>query len=48
VPQVAVTSSDNGADGLVKVNGDLIAILRGAPGATVADVHAEIRPDMFS
>ncbi|MCG6904370.1 MAG: hypothetical protein LJE68_17000 [Rhodobacter sp.] len=46
-PEVLVLPSGDGADGIVIVNGDLVAILRGAPEATAADVHAELRPDVF-
>jgi len=47
-PDVFVTTSADGADGLVMVNGDLVAILRGAPTATASDVFAEVRPDVFN
>ncbi len=47
-PDVQVLPSEDGADGLVIVNGDLIAVLRGAPGATVSDVYAEVRLDVFA
>ena len=46
-PQVQVQTSADGSDGLVIVNGDLVAILRGAPGATVSDVYAEVQADVF-
>lgn len=47
-PEVSVMVSDDGADGLVIVNGDLVAILRGAPTASVADVYAEVQLDVFN
>ncbi len=46
-PEVQVMPSEDGADGLVIVNGDLVAVLRGAPDATVSDVFAEVRLDVF-
>lgn len=47
-PDVLVRASDDGADGLVIVNGDLVAILHGAPGASASDVYAEVRADVFN
>lgn len=47
VPTVDVRPSDDGADGLVIVNGDLIAVLRGAPAATPSDVYVTVEPDIF-
>jgi hypothetical protein len=46
-PDIIVEPSMDGNDGMVIVNGDLVAILRGAPTATVSDVYAEVRPDVF-
>jgi len=46
-PDVAVELSENGEDGYVIVNGDLVAILRGAPDVTVSDIYAEVQPDVF-
>lgn len=46
-PDVLVQPSADGQDGLVIVNGDLVAILRGAPGATASDVYAEVKLDVF-
>lgn len=46
-PEVSVEASADGSDGLVRINGDLVAILRGAPGATASDIYAEVRPDVF-
>ena len=31
----------------VTVNGDLVAVLKGAPHATVSDIYAEVAPDIF-
>ena len=44
---VCVEPSVDGSDGMVTVNGDLVAILRGAPLATPADIYAEVQPDVF-
>lgn len=41
-----VRSSEDGADGLVTVDGHTVAVLRGAPGATVFDVWVERDPAM--
>ncbi len=38
---IAVSPSDSGEDGVVTVNGQVIAILRGAPTATIADVQID-------
>ena len=46
-PDVVVSPSDDGLDGLVMVNGDLVAVLHGAPTATASDVYAEVRADVF-
>lgn len=46
-PDVQVVTSQNGEDGLVIVNGDLVAVLRGAPGATTSDIYAEVKLDVF-
>ena len=47
IPVVEVEPSGDGADGLVIVNGDLVAVLRGAPTATASDIFAEVQPDVF-
>ena len=47
-PDVLVEPSADGSDGVVIVNGDVVAILRGAPDATVSDVYAEVRADIFA
>ena len=39
--------SDDGLDSIVMVNGDLVAVLHGAPTATASDVYAEVRADVF-
>jgi len=46
-PEVLVQPSEDGADGMVIVNGDLVAILRGAPTATASDIYAEVQGDVF-
>ena len=46
-PDILEEPSADGNDGMVIVNGDLVAILRGAPTATVSDVYAEVRADVF-
>ncbi|WP_102109039.1 calcium-binding protein [Oceaniglobus roseus] len=44
---VDVVGSEDGADGLVRIDGVTVAVLRGAPMATVGDIYVEIRPDVF-
>ncbi len=44
---VSVLPSGDGEDALVTIDGKVIAILRGAPEATLRDVFVETRPDMF-
>jgi len=46
-PDVSVEPSADGVDGLVIINGDLVAILRGAPDATASDIYAEVQGDVF-
>lgn len=45
---VEVRPSADGQDGLVSVNGQLVAVLRGAPGASAADVYVEVVEDVFA
>ncbi|MCK8463474.1 hypothetical protein MUY35_06380 [Aliiroseovarius sp. S1339] len=42
-----VHPSDTGEDGIVTVNGEVIAILKGAPGATTHDIYVEVTPVVF-
>ncbi|MDE9450385.1 hypothetical protein J3R80_07865 [Aliiroseovarius sp. Z3] len=42
-----VQPSATGEDGVVTVNGEVVAILRGAPGATTHDVYIEVAPNVF-
>lgn len=44
-PEVTVGPSADGQDGVVSVNGNVVAILRGVPGATENDVYAEVVAD---
>jgi Ca2+-binding RTX toxin-like protein len=46
--EVAVGASADGADGVVAVNGTVVALLRGTPGITPSDVLVEVTPDIFS
>ncbi len=43
-----VEPSPDGQDGHVIVAGDLVAVLKGAPDATAADVYVEVKPDVFA
>ncbi len=47
-PNVSVDPSEDGQDGVVRINGEVIAILRGAPGATQADVYVDVPQNIFS
>ncbi len=42
-----VQPSDTGEDGVVTVNGEIVAVLRGAPGASVHDVYVEVVPNVL-
>ena len=46
-PDVAVSASDDGQDGVVTVDGQVVAILRGAPTASLADVLVEVMTERF-
>lgn len=43
-----VQPSSDGRDGLVTINGKVIAVLKGTPNASIHDVFVEIRPDIFT
>lgn len=43
-----VSPSENGADGVVTVNGEVVAILQGAPNATAADVRVEVMEEVYA
>ncbi len=45
---VDVTASPDGADALVTVNGELVAVLRGAARADAIDLLVEVTPDLFA
>jgi len=45
---VDVQPSDNGEDGVVIVNGDTVAILIGAPDATLRDIYVEVSENVFA
>ncbi len=47
-PKLTVEASFTGADGVVRLDGDVIAILRGAPHASLSDVVVSVRPDLFA
>ncbi|MEM6636961.1 MAG: calcium-binding protein [Pseudomonadota bacterium] len=44
---IEVTSSEDGEDAHVMVAGELVAILRGAPTATPANIYAEVLDDLY-
>lgn len=43
-----VSPSDDGQDGVVTVDGQVVAILKGAPDATVHDIYVEVRENIFA
>lgn len=43
-----VQPSESGEDGIVTIGGQVVAILKGAPDATVQDIYVEVRPDIFA
>lgn len=46
-PVVSVAPSDDGRDGVVTIDGEVVALLQNAPDATVADVYVEITDDIY-
>lgn len=46
-PDVQVTTSADGADSLVAVDGSVLAVLKGVTGIDEGDYSVEIRPDIF-
>ncbi|MEJ2037078.1 MAG: hypothetical protein P8X69_13995, partial [Maritimibacter sp.] len=46
-PEISVGPSEDGQDGLVIVNGETVAVLRGAPGATEADIYIDVTDVVF-
>ncbi len=47
-PKLTVEPSFTGADGVVRLAGEVIAILRGAPHASLSDVVISVRSDLFA
>ncbi|OIP83120.1 MAG: hypothetical protein AUK37_07970 [Rhodobacterales bacterium CG2_30_65_12] len=45
---LSVAPSDDGQDAVVSVNGEIVAMLRGAPGASAADVLVEVSENIFA
>ncbi len=46
-PEVSVTPSEDGLDGVVRVNGEVVAMLRGAPDATAGDIYVDVPENIF-
>ncbi|MFN3147060.1 MAG: calcium-binding protein [Paracoccaceae bacterium] len=46
-PALEIVPSGDGADGLVTIDGAVVAVLQGVPDATTADVFVEMRADQF-
>jgi len=46
VPPVEVRATEDGLDAEVVVGDEIVAILRGAPGATTDDIYVEVVPDV--
>lgn len=45
--ELSVAQSGDGQDGVVSVNGEVVAVLQGTPNATAADVLVEISENIF-
>lgn len=45
--EVAVVPSDDGADMLVKVDGQTVVVLQGATGASMQDLYVEVRDEIY-
>jgi uncharacterized membrane protein len=43
-----VQPSESGEDGVVTVNGEVVAVLKGAPTATVLDVNVDVSEDVYA
>lgn len=43
-----VNPSDDGKDGVVTVGGQVVAVLEGAPDATLRDIYVEVRSNVFA
>lgn len=43
-----VSASEDGEDAVVRVNGEIVAVLQGAPNATAADVRVEVMQEVYA
>lgn len=46
-PSISVQPSDDGLDGIVAINGEIVAILQGTPGASTADIYVDTPQNIF-
>lgn len=46
-PDVSVGASEDGQDGVVTVNGEVIAVLRGTPDVTLSDIYVDVPQNIF-
>ncbi len=46
-PEVEVGPSDDGEDGLVIVNGEVVAVLRGTPDVALSDIYVDVPQNIF-
>ncbi len=46
-PEISVAPSEDGNDGIVTVNGEVVAVLQGTPGASAADVYVDVPQNIF-
>lgn len=46
-PEVEVAPSDNGQDGIVTINGTVIAVLQNAPNVTATDVYVSVAENIY-
>lgn len=46
--ELDVSPSEDGNDGVVSVNGEVVAVLEGAPDATTADIYVEVMQEIYA
>ena len=46
-PEVSVAPSEDGQDGVVMVNGEVIAVLRGTPDVALSDIYVDVPQNIF-
>ncbi len=46
-PSISVQPSNDGLDGVVTINGEIVAVLQGIPGASSADIYVDMPENIF-